>query len=220
MEPDMQFAGHARPLTDAGADHAAALLGVDPAALWAVVRVETGGCGFLADRRPTMLFERHVFHRLTGGRYSDAHAEISAPTPGGYGAPGVAQYERLARAIELAEDAALRSASWGLGQIMGFNCRPAGYGSPASMITDFRDSEDAQLAALAHFVRARGLADELRRHDWTAFAHGYNGPDFATHDYDGRLARAHASLRFQGLPDLGVRARQLELLFAGLYTGC
>src|SRR5204863_9082982 len=31
--------------------------------------VETSGCGYLPDRRPKILFERHVFSRLTEHRY-------------------------------------------------------------------------------------------------------------------------------------------------------
>jgi hypothetical protein len=39
------------------------------AEIWAVFSVETSGCGFLTDRRPKILFERHIFSHLTNGRY-------------------------------------------------------------------------------------------------------------------------------------------------------
>ncbi len=37
--------------------------------LWAVLSVETSGCGYLPDKRPKILFERRVFSRLTGHRF-------------------------------------------------------------------------------------------------------------------------------------------------------
>src|SRR5262249_21522773 len=52
--------------------------------LWTVLNVETSGCGSLSDRRPQILYERHVFHRLTGGRFDDG--DLSDSASGGYGA--------------------------------------------------------------------------------------------------------------------------------------
>lgn len=52
------------PLSEAGLAKAAGDIGIGPPALWAVITVETNGCGFLPDRRPRVLFERHLFHLL------------------------------------------------------------------------------------------------------------------------------------------------------------
>ncbi|WP_156917682.1 N-acetylmuramidase domain-containing protein [Salinarimonas rosea] len=207
------------PLTPAGFEAARARLGVAPAVLWAVMAVEARACGFLPDRRPVILFERHVFHRRTGGRFDAAHPGISHARPGGYGAAGAAQHARLATALALDRRAALESTSWGLGQVMGFNAAPAGYADVEALVAAMRASEDAQLAAMAAFVVARGLAEPLRAHDWAAFARGYNGPAFARNAYDLRLARARESLAAGPLPDLAVRAAQLRLLYAGLDPG-
>jgi hypothetical protein len=72
------------------------IVGVDPAVLWSVVVVETSGCGFLPDRRPFILFERHIFSRQTGRRFDASHPEISGP-PRGYGRAGIHQYNRWRR---------------------------------------------------------------------------------------------------------------------------
>ena len=64
------FEGKGRPLSESGVTQAGATLNVGLPALWAVMTVETKGCGFLPDRRPLILFERHVFHRLTQGRFA------------------------------------------------------------------------------------------------------------------------------------------------------
>jgi hypothetical protein len=79
----MEFQGEGLPLSPSGIDAATAALDVGPETLWAVIRVETRGWGFLADRRPQILFERHVFHRLTGGRFKATAPTISSRKPGG-----------------------------------------------------------------------------------------------------------------------------------------
>src|SRR2546429_7261866 len=116
----LPFQGAASALSGNGLAAIASSLGVFAPEIWTVVAVETFGCGYLPDRRPQILYERHIFHRLTHGRFDD-EGDISAPTPGGYGARGAHQYLRLAAAIEKERDAALQSTSWGIGQIMGAN---------------------------------------------------------------------------------------------------
>jgi hypothetical protein len=208
------FTGKSRALSEAGIESAAAALGVGAAEIWAVLKVETGGCGFLPDRRPQILFERHYFHRLTRGRFDEG--DISDPAPGGYGPSGVHQYDRLAKAIALDRIAALLSTSWGMGQVMGENFAAAGFPDVESMVAAMAASEDGQLAAMNSFMRAHvGMANALKTHDWPAFALHYNGPKYAANAYDVKLAAALASPP----PDLNVRAAQLYLTFVGLSPG-
>lgn len=213
----LTFIGPGCPLSDAGMDRVCETLGVTESEVWAVLTVETRAFGFLPDRRPLILFERHVFHRLTKGRHGAAHADVSSATPGGY-VGGAAEYERLGRALALDRAAALESASWGIGQVMGFNCRPAGFASAEAMVTAAIADEDAQLLAMAAFVRAKGLAGALQRRNWVSFARGYNGADFKKNEYDTRLAAAHAKFSVI-LPDLTLRAAQAALLYLGFDPG-
>lgn len=213
------FAGAAAPMTIDGLRQAANLLRCDAAAVLAVIDVETDGCGFLPDRRPQILFERHVFRRETGGRFDATAPDLSAPSAGGYGARGAGQYDRLTRAVALDQAAALRSTSWGLGQIMGFNAEFAGYDGASDMVGAFTNSENAQLLAMARFICHSRLDAALRLHRWGAFARGYNGPAYQQHGYDGRLEAAYARRR-NGRPiDMVLRATQVLLMFAGLYRG-
>src|ERR1700676_4708349 len=106
----------ATPLSADGLQAAMDALNVDAATMWAMVSVETHGCGFFTSRRPKILFERHKFSKHTGGRYDATAPDVSNPIPGGYGAPGDFQYTRLGKAYDLDPNAALMSASWGLGQ--------------------------------------------------------------------------------------------------------
>lgn len=215
----MLYVGAARALTDDGLSSAAESLKCTPADLWAVVTVETGGVGFLPDRRMPMLFERHVFHRKTRGRYHELNPEVSNPRSGGYGSADH-EYGKLAHAIALDARAALQSASWGLPQIMGFNHEMAGYDSPALMIDAFKDSEDAQLAGMARFISFNpSMTRALRARSWANFARAYNGPEYWRNQYDERLAGAYATLVKRGLPDLHIRAMQLEGTYLGIYAG-
>src|SRR5712692_6139385 len=129
-----EFTGTALPLDEEGLQQALRVIGVGAAELWAVVGVETTGCGFLPDRRPKILFERHVFSRETQRRFDASNPDLSNPRPGGYGPAGAPQYDRLGRAIDLDRDAALRSTSWGIGQVMGYNAAAAGYGDTEQMV--------------------------------------------------------------------------------------
>src|SRR5437868_846771 len=131
-----EFQGKAAPLTQGGFDEVSQQLGGDAASLWSLLTVETKGFGFQSDRRPKILFERHVFHKRTGGKHSAAHPDVSSPTSGGYGAEHE-QYERLSKAMQLDRKAALESTSWGLPQIMGFNAVALGYASAEQMVDRF-----------------------------------------------------------------------------------
>lgn len=210
------LAGQSAPLDAEGFDRALDVLDADAADLWAVIGVETSGCGFLPDGRIKILFERHVFSHKTGNRFdSDAPGSISYPKAGGYGAPGAAQYERLGRAIALEPHAALLATSWGLGQVMGFNAEVVGHASVEEMVAAMADSESAQVEAMAEFIAANHLDGALRAHDWARFARGYNGSDYRINNYDTRLAAQHEKLRRGAMPDLAVRTAQMYLTFLG-----
>ncbi len=210
-----EFTGSGLPLNQDAIDAALAMTGAEPAALWAVLSVETSACGFLSDRRPDILFERHVFSKLTGGEFDQSDPDVSAPTPGGYGHGGAHQYDRLHVALTLDRIAALKSASWGLGQIMGGNCAAAGYADVETMVQDFVRSESAQLMGMARFLVKQSIASALAQKNWTRFARVYNGPNYAANNYDQRLSDAYGRYSAAGTPDLGVRRAQVLLNYRG-----
>lgn len=115
----MNFKGTALPLDKDGIAQTIDRMDIGEAELWAVITVETRGCGFLPDRRPKILFERHIFSHETLGRFDQSNPEVSNRMPGGYGMDGPHQYSRLEEAMNLEATAALRSASWGIGQVLG-----------------------------------------------------------------------------------------------------
>jgi hypothetical protein len=206
------FQGEGLALDAAGVAAACDTLSAHAAELWAVLTVETRGCGFLADRRPLILFERHYFSRLTRRKFDARAPEVSNRQWGGYSG-GTREYERLARAVKLDRAAALRSASWGLGQVMGDSFKAAGFPDVEPMVAAFVESENAQLEGMARFIAAIGADRYLRAHNWPAFAAAYNGPAYAQNSYDERLRAAHQKYVTGALPDLDVRAIQAYLVY-------
>ncbi len=213
----LDFVGRSLALSGGGLAAATGAIAVQAAELWTVLLVEASGWGFLPDRRPKILYERHIFHRLTGGRFDDG--DISDPKAGGYGATGAPQYARLAKAIALDRTAALQSASWGAGQIMGMNFALAGFADVEAMVAAMSDSEDAQLAAVAAYLSGSKLTAALQAHDWAAFARGYNGPAYKKNQYDTKLQQHFQTYSTNPTPDLSVRAAQLYLTFEGFDPG-
>lgn len=222
-----QFIGTAEALSQEGFDRVCDLLSIKAAEAWAVLAVETSGCGYLTQRSPQILFERHKFHAFTRGVFDATCPDLSNPNPGGY-AGGVAEYARLNAAIALqhasltppaVEIAALEATSWGIGQIMGLNYAQVGYTDVRAMVADVLASEDAQLNAFARFLQSNKLDSALRSHDWVQLARGYNGPDYAKNSYDQRLAGQYARFNIGPLPDLTVRAAQLYLTYLGYKPG-
>lgn len=204
------------PLSEAAINSAANILAVKPAHIWAVLQVETSGCGVTADRRPVIRYERHHFSRLTSGRWNDDHPAISSPTMGGYGSNVAMEYGRLALACTLDQDAALQATSWGIGQVMGFNFRALGCLTVEQFVTEAVQGENTQLVHMAQFIEHSGLQQELQQRDWVGFARAYNGPNFAKNCYDMKLSKAFERLTaVDGLPDMNVRAVQLWLRFIG-----
>lgn len=206
-------AGEAAPLSQSGFDSALARLGVDQAALWSLLTVETRGFGFLPDRRPKILFERHIFHKRTGGRFSAQHPGISSPAGKGY-LGNAAEYDRLAQAIKLDHDAALESASWGLGQVMGFNAKKLGYRSAEAMVDEFRKGENEQLEGACRFISGNdALRTAFSDKRWERVAFFYNGRAHAENGYAKKLDHYFTLYRIKGCPSVRTRVAQAWLTY-------
>lgn len=181
-----------KTLSEADYQRAADMLGVELAAIKAVVEVEASGAGFFSDGRPKILFERHWFWKLTPQPVSRTRPDLSNSKPGGY-IGGPSEWDRLNDAIKFDRSAALKSASWGLGQVMGFNHELVGYKDVEDFVREMHESEGKQLDAMMNFIRKNDLHLALRRHDWAKFARGYNGPS-GVGVYDPKIAAAYRRL--------------------------
>jgi hypothetical protein len=215
--PQPPFQGAARALSADGLAAVSRELGVHAPEIWTILAVETSGCEFLPDLRPQILYERHIFHRLTKGKCDDG--DISDPSPGGYGPSGAHQYDRLLHAIAHDRTSALQSCSWGIGQILGENYSMAGFAGTEQMVAAMSASEDQQLAVMGNFLVSSRLNVPLQAHDWASFARGYNGSNYAINRYDIRLNAEFQKYSAGGVPDLTVRAAQLYLTYLGFHPG-
>jgi hypothetical protein len=177
---------------------AALTVGCEPNVIRAIATVESGPYGaFLETGEPVILFEPHIFSRLTKGKYDwytvsvvldvDGPASIDPPnarwrvlsrpvwTPKTYG-PVSVQHLRLAAAAQLDRDAALQSASWGLFQILGTNYKRAGHETLQSFINAAYRSVDDHLAMLVSFILTDPrLLKAVRDKQWLDIARYYNG---------------------------------------------
>ena len=180
-------------LTESDYQEAAQFLNCKVAAIKAVVEIECAGRGFFANGKPKILFEAHIFDKLTGGKFRQSHPNLSSRSWNrSLYSGGPAEYNRLEQAIKLNKDAALQSASWGLGQVMGMNYKVCGYKSVAAFVDDQYVSEGKQLMTMCRFIKANKLDGHLRQENWAAFARGYNGNQYAVHGYHIKLANAYA----------------------------
>lgn len=189
---------------------AAATARIPAAALLAVAEVESGGqTDVLIDgrREPLIRWEGHYFHMLLPEplRARAVREKLASPRAGEIPNPSsqARRYEILRRAMAIDEAAALSSASWGIGQVMGANWRLCGYPDVQALVATARRSVAGQIEVMMRFIQGAGLADELRRLDWAAFARVYNGPAYARNRYDTRMKAAYERYVAAGAPGEG-----------------
>ncbi|NUQ75340.1 MAG: DUF3380 domain-containing protein [Polyangiaceae bacterium] len=192
--------GEARRLVASDFVEAARQLDCETAAVRAVAEVESGGrTGFDANRRPKILFEIHLFRNNTNRRYDRSHPHLSAP----YSSPLRRQSYRkdqwvvIREAFALDPEAAVKSASWGMFQVLGSNALSCGWSTVRQFSADMYVSEAQHMRAFLGFCRANNLVRHLRNKNWAAFARGYNGPDYASNAYDTKMADAYRRYRNQ-----------------------
>lgn len=189
-----------KKLTPADIVASAKDMGIEPAALQAVIVVECAGSGFNDDGSPVILFERHVLWRELGKvnyitkrqQLSDLFPDICHPAWDKSAYKVRPSHQKLYVASVLHWDAAHASCSWGIGQVMGNNWKALGYPSLKAFVDEMHESEAKQLDAMCRYIKVNNLITKLRNHDWAGFAKGYNGAGYKANAYDEKLAAAYA----------------------------
>lgn len=171
---------------------------LEPAALKALVVVESNGRGFLPDGRCIILFEGHIFWRqlviagVNPARIVMGNQDIlyeqwdKRKYVGGSG-----EYTRLEKAMKIHRSAALKSASYGMFQIMGFNHALCGFSTVNEFVEAMNHSEQQQLTVAIGFLKNRKLIELLRQKNWQQFARLYNGSGYAKNSYHTKLQNAY-----------------------------
>ena len=176
-------------------------LGLEPALLKAVQVVEAAGRdGFLADGRPQILFEGHIMYKEFHKKFPDRDLGYLCKKYPTVFFPkwdkskylgGVHEYKRLELAKEIDEECALKSASWGMFQIMGFNHKICGCQDVYDFVHKVSESHEKQLELMYYFMHNSGCLKNLKEKDWAGFAKKYNGPGYAQNAYDQKLRNAY-----------------------------
>jgi len=207
-------------------------LPIEVPTVMAVVEVESGGDIFTeidGKQMPLILFEYHVFYRnlRREDRAAAVASRLAAPRWGQIPYPKTQRerYELLAKAAMIDAEAAHAACSWGVGQVLGENAKWIGYESAVAMAQVAQSGLAGQVEIMLRFIEKRDLVTALIQRDWATFAHGYNGPLHARHDYAGRLARAYerisgkAAAHVLKLGDSGPAVAELQELLGEKQDG-
>jgi hypothetical protein len=190
VKPDELVAKRIGPPTIEEYRDIAARLSVDAPTLAAIRVVESAGRAFDSTGHPVVLFERHLFSRLTEHRFDASNPDISALAPGGYGALN-AQWDRLRKAYALDPEAAYKATSFGMFQIIGMQHKTVGFETAAEYARFVSQSEANQVEVFARFVERRRALKPLQCLDWDGFAGRWNGPGSIRNEYAARLRTAY-----------------------------
>jgi len=169
---------------------------LSPAAVKAVIKVESRGRGFNRVKQPVILFEGHIFWKelerigLDPQSLVEGNEDIIYKVPN-YKYYNRAQYPRLEKAKAIDGEAALKSASYGMFQIMGFNHTLTGFDSVFEMVDYVSKSEKNQLEAFMSFLKNTACYEDLKAKDWASFARHYNGAMYKKNQYDKKLEKAY-----------------------------
>lgn len=183
-------------LTETDFEEVAAELGVEVAAIKAVVEIEAGRTheGFFAPGKPLINFDLSMFRRFATRRgvnlskYSKSHSVVFASSRGSQSRA----HRRLEAAKSINPHAAVEGTFWGMFQIGGFNWKKCGAESIDDFVCRMSRSERDQLEMFASFITSTGLVKHLKTKNWAAFARGYNGPGYTKRSYHTRMAQAYA----------------------------
>ncbi|MDE6560613.1 MAG: N-acetylmuramidase family protein [Muribaculaceae bacterium] len=170
-------------------------LGVEVAAIKAVVKIEAGPKleGFWAPGVPVVNYAQTLFNKYNGK--TKGRKIKDAKVPQGLSGYALKEWTSLTNARKINADAADMGTYWGMFQIGGFNYKLCGCESVEEMVAKVCESEFSQLEMFAVFIRNSGMLEALKKKDWAAFARKYNGPSYAKRGYHTRMAKEYANFK-------------------------
>lgn len=146
---------------------------IDLASLLAFIQVETGGYGFDKNTGKILIqFEPVWFKRnapfAPSGKWSVNKVDVQ-----------VKEWIAFNDAFAKNKDAAMKSTSIGLAQIMGFHYQRLGYKTVGDMWDDAKKGLDRQIWQLVKFINTDSkLKVALMNADWSTVASIYNGKGY------------------------------------------
>lgn len=182
---------------------------VEPAALASIINVESSGSGMGLTGAAVIRLEVHLLWSKVSVEHRplvDARFRVDGPAKwqghkflnaAGTWVPmhtgQVLEWVALSVAQSIDADAACRSTSWGMGQVLG-DWTHLGFKSLSEFL-QAQTTVDGQIDTMARFIKENpSLLTALKAKDWHTFARGYNGSG-KVDDYAGKLAAEYAKLK-------------------------
>ena len=192
-------------LTQKDYDEVAARLGVEPAAIRAVVEIEAGRTnkGFWEPGKPLINYDMSVVNKfakkcgVTLSKYRKSHPEIWGASKKKYGSQQGAEWARFEALRDVDNTLGIYSSFWGMFQIGGFNWKLCKTKDAEEFFELMCRSEKDQLILFANFIESADMVKYLKAKNWAAFASRYNGPSYASRGYHTRMANAYAKYKNQ-----------------------
>ena len=187
-------------LTQKDYEEIATRLGVETAAIRAVVDIEAGVAhkGFWAPGKPLINYDMTVVNKFAPklgiklSKYRKSHPEIWGASKRKYGSQQGAEWARFEALCDVDTTLGIYSSFWGMFQIGGFNWKLCKAKNADEFFMLMSRSERDQLELFANFIESSNLLKYLKAKNWSAFAYRYNGPSYASRGYHTRLAKAYA----------------------------
>lgn len=194
--PEADARSRYQSLTDEDFRMVAEELGVEVAAMKAVVEIEAGKQmkGFWAPGVPVVNFDRSMYNRFRRGSGSQA-GDKTAKVPDGLSGYALKEWTQLVNARRVNARGADMGTFWGMFQIGGFNYKLCGCSSIEEFVKLMSYSELEQLELFAAFLVNTGMIHDLRAKNWASFARKYNGAGYARRGYHTRMATAYRKYR-------------------------
>jgi hypothetical protein len=177
-------------LTNAQIYELAKTNGYEFRALKAIIQVESGQHGFSeVTGRIIIQFEPAWFKKLKKYWANDtAHVTWQSNKVGGQ----AAEWKAFNDAFANDADAAMKSTSIGMMQLMGFHYAELGFKTVGEMWDFARVSEYNQVLLAIRWIKTVPVLDRaLKAKNWPIVAYYYNGTRYKDYHYDTRLASAY-----------------------------
>lgn len=179
-----------KKLTDRQLYDLASAYDYDYRALKAIIEVESGHQGFSPITGKLIIqFEPAWFKRFK----KDWQADTKNTTwQANKVADQTREWEAFNSAFASSPNAAMKSASIGLMQVMGFHYASIGFKTVGQMWDFAKQSEMNQVELALRFIKKSPPLDRaLKAKDWPKVAYYYNGEGYISFNYDTRLACAY-----------------------------
>ena len=193
------------PLTHEDYVEVAERLGIEVAAIKAVVEIEAGKAhkGFWELGKPIINYDMSVVNKFAPklgvnlSKYRKSHPEIWGASKKKYGSQQASEWARFEALRSVNNTLGIYSSFWGMFQIGGFNWKLCKTKDAEEFFELMCRSEKDQLILFANFIESAAMVKYLKAKNWAAFASRYNGPSYASRGYHTRMAKAYAKYKNQ-----------------------